>query len=57
MIGLDKIRFGNYTIDSGLRGIVDTGTSAIGINTLVYIFRKHLVKIYNKNYSWTISCC
>jgi hypothetical protein len=29
MIGLDKIRFGNYTIDSGLRGIVDTGTSAI----------------------------
>jgi len=29
MIGLDKMTFGNYTIDSGLRGIVDTGTSAI----------------------------
>jgi hypothetical protein len=29
MIGLDKLVYGNYTLDSGLKGIVDTGTSAI----------------------------
>lgn len=28
-IGVDSIKMGDYTINSGLSGIVDTGTSAI----------------------------
>jgi len=26
---MDSVKLGNYTVNSGVRGIVDTGTSAI----------------------------
>jgi len=29
MIGMDSVKMGDFSIDSGLKGIVDTGTSAI----------------------------
>jgi len=29
MIGVDSIKLGNFSVSNGVRGIVDTGTSAI----------------------------
>lgn len=29
MIGMDSIKLGDYKLDAGVRGIIDTGTSAI----------------------------